>query len=285
VTTSRKRTRTQMLTEEQERALLDRYLDHGDMMAREKLITSYLPLATRAAQNVARRGTVPLEDLCQEAAIALGDAIDKFDRSKEARVSTLARIYIRAALLRYVMDNNGVVRVGTNYADKRVFMRLRSMVSDIESKTGTPITDAGRQQIADDLGVKVEAVKRMEPRIFANDSFVSPTDSIDDEDGGISLGNAGIVIQGEQSSVNQNIDGIRVMNSIRTIIARSYSGRDLEVIEARLKDDFDKEKLLSLAEKHNITVERIRQIQRAGLERARTYLATQGINSLDDISI
>lgn len=285
MTTSRKRTRTQMLTEEQERALLDRYLDHGDMMAREKLITSYLPLATRAAQNVARRGTVPLEDLCQEAAIALGDAIDKFDRSKEARVSTLARIYIRAALLRYVMDNNGVVRVGTNYADKRVFMRLRSMVSDIESKTGTPITDAGRQQIADDLGVKVEAVKRMEPRIFANDSFVSPTDSIDDEDGGISLGNAGIVIQGEQSSVNQNIDGIRVMNSIRTIIARSYSGRDLEVIEARLKDDFDKEKLLSLAEKHNITVERIRQIQRAGLERARTYLATQGINSLDDISI
>jgi DNA-directed RNA polymerase sigma subunit (sigma70/sigma32) len=266
VTTSRKRTRTQMLTEEQERALLDRYLDHGDMMAREKLITSYLPLATKAAQNVARRGTVPLEDLCQEAAIALGEAIDKFDRSKKARVSTLARIYIRAGLLRYVMDNNGIVRVGTNYADKRVFMRMRSMVSDIESKTGAPITDSGRQQIADDLGVKVEAVKRMEPRIFANDAFVSPTDSIDDEDGGISLGNAGIVIQGEQSSVNERIDGIRIM-------------------EARLKDDFDKEKLVSLAEKHNITVERIRQIQRAGLERARTYLATQGINSLDDISI
>jgi RNA polymerase sigma factor (sigma-70 family) len=285
VTTSRKRTRTQMLTEEQERALLDRYLDHGDMMAREKLITSYLPLATKAAQNVARRGTVPLEDLCQEAAIALGEAIDKFDRSKKARVSTLARIYIRAGLLRYVMDNNGIVRVGTNYADKRVFMRMRSMVSDIESKTGAPITDSGRQQIADDLGVKVEAVKRMEPRIFANDAFVSPTDSIDDEDGGISLGNAGIVIQGEQSSVNERIDGIRIMDSIRTIIARSYSGRDLEVIEARLKDDFDKEKLVSLAEKHNITVERIRQIQRAGLERARTYLATQGINSLDDISI
>lgn len=274
-----------MLTEEQERALLDRYLDHGDMMAREKLITSYLPLATKAAQNVARRGTVPLEDLCQEAAIALGEAIDKFDRSKKARVSTLARIYIRAGLLRYVMDNNGIVRVGTNYADKRVFMRMRSMVSDIESKTGAPITDSGRQQIADDLGVKVEAVKRMEPRIFANDAFVSPTDSIDDEDGGISLGNAGIVIQGEQSSVNERIDGIRIMDSIRTIIARSYSGRDLEVIEARLKDDFDKEKLVSLAEKHNITVERIRQIQRAGLERARTYLATQGINSLDDISI
>lgn len=274
-----------MLTAEEERHLLDRYFDEGDMMAREKLITSYLPMATRAAQEVARRGTVPLEDLCQEAAIALGDAVDKFDRTKEARISTLARIYIRAQLLRYVMDNSGVVRVGTNFSDKRVFMNLRRMVSEIEARTGEPITDKGRQEIADALGVKIEAVKRMEPRVFANDAYVSPTDSIDDDEGGISLGNAGIVIQGEQSNVEGEIDGGRVMDSVRTAIARSYSGRDLEIIEARLADDYDKDRLLELASKNNITVERVRQIQRGGLETARAYLATQGITSLDDVSL
>jgi RNA polymerase sigma-32 factor len=285
VTTYKAKTRTKMLTAEQESNLLDRYLDDGDMMAREKLITSYLPMATAAAQQVARRGNVPLEDLCQEAAIALGDAIDRFDRSKKARISTLARIYIRAALLRYVMDNNGVVRVGTNFSDKRIFMNMRRMVSDIEARTGAPLTDAGRQEIADALDVKIEAIKRMEPRIFANDAYVSPTDSYsDDEDGGASSSQSGMVIQGEQSTVEHEIDGARVMSSIRTIIARSYSGRDLEVIDARLKEDFDKTKLAELAAKYSITPERIRQIQRAGLETARAYLASQGITSLDDIT-
>ena len=56
VTTYKAKTRTKMLTAEQELNLLDRYLDDGDMMAREKLITSYLPMATAAAQQVARRG-------------------------------------------------------------------------------------------------------------------------------------------------------------------------------------------------------------------------------------
>lgn len=285
MTTLKNRPRTQMLTAEEERSLLDRYLDHGDMMARERLITSYLPMATRAAQLVSRRGNVPLEDLCQEAAIALGDAIDRFDRTKEARISTLARIYIRAALLRYVMDNNGVVRVGTNFSDKRIFMNLRRMVSEIEARTNAPLTDAGRQEIADRLDVKIEAIKRMEPRIFANDAHVSPTDSIDDEDGAVSLGKNGIVIQGEQGNVEGAIDGNRIMTAIKVIIARSYQGRDLEIIEARLKDDFDKERLVELARKYSITPERIRQIQRAGLETARTYLASQGIKSLDDISM
>lgn len=284
MTTSKTRARTQMLTLEEEHALLDRYLDHGDMIAREKLIVSYLPLATRAAQNVARRGRVPLEDLCQEAAIALGETIDKFDRSKNTRISTLARIYIRAALLRYVMDNNGVVRVGTNVADKKIFMNLRRMVSDIEARTGAPLTDDGRQEIADALNVKVEAIKRMEPRIFPADVGVAPTDSMDDEDGGISLSKSGIVIEGEQANVEGSIDGARVMHCIRTIIKRSYSGRDLEVIEARLSDDFDKHKLAALAAKYSITVERIRQIQRAGLETARAGLASQGINSFDDVT-
>lgn len=281
----RPQARTKMLSEEEERRLLDLYLDNDDMMAREKLILAYLPLATKAAQNVARRGTVPLADLCQEAAIALGEAIDRFDRTKEARISTLARIYIRAALLRYVMDNNGIVRVGTNFSDKRIFMNMRRMVSDIEAKTGAPLTDAGREQIAKDLGVKLIAVKRMEPRIFANDAHVSPTDSFDDEDGGVSLGKSGIVIQGEQGNVEGSIDGGRIMGAIKTIIARSYQGRDLEVIEARLRDDFDKKQLVALATKYGITVERIRQIQRAGLETARNYLAAQGIESLDDVSM
>lgn len=284
-TSKNNRTRVKMLSAEEEHMLLDRYLDNGDMMAREKLITSYLPMATKAAQIVARRGNVPLEDLCQEAAIALGEAIDKHDRTKGSRISTLARYYIRAALLNYVMGNNGIVRVGTNFSDKRIFMNLRRMVSDIEAKTGNPITDAGRQQIADQLGVKLAHIRRMEPRIYASDTHVSPTDSIDDEDGGMSLGNAGIIIQGEQGSVESDMDKGRVMSCVATIISRSYSGRDLEIIQCRLNPEYEKSSLDIMSKKHGITVERVRQIQRAGLETARSHLATQGIHSLSDVSI
>ena len=96
MTTYKAKTRTKMLTAEQELNLLDRYLDDGDMMAREKLITSYLPMATAAAQQVARRGNVPLEDLCQEAAIALVDHVP----SAQSGVSWLYQKTETGALMR-----------------------------------------------------------------------------------------------------------------------------------------------------------------------------------------
>lgn len=282
------RKRTQMLTAQEERDLLDAYLDHNDIVARNKLITSYMPMVTRAARAFAQRGTAPLSDLIQEGAIGLSEAIDRFNRKQDARVSTLAAYYIKARLMRYAMDySSGNFRVGTNLPDKKVYMNLRRMVSEIQATNGgQPITDADREKIAADLGVKVSVVVRMEPRVFANDVSIAHTDAMPEDRDDVSVVNSGIIaVAGEQHSVECNNDQSRMMEKIQEIVQERYTERDLEIITARIQGDMTREKYDHLVCKHNITVERIRQIQRGALETIRQALVEDGITCLDDIAV
>jgi RNA polymerase sigma-32 factor len=277
--------RTKMLTADQERNLLDAYLDHNDISARNSLIEAYMPLATRAAEVFARRGTAQLSDLVQEAALALSQAIDNFKRDQNSRISTLAPYYIKAALMRHAMDYHGVVRIGTNLPDKRVFMNLRRLVSEIQAKNGgQTITDTDRQAIATRLKVKIETIKRMEPRVFASDVAVSHTDVMsDDEDQTVTA--AGIIaVEGGQRAVEIDMDQREIMSRIHSIVQANFDERDLEIVQARLTGDMTRAKFDKLVDKHGISVERIRQIQRAALMTIRESLQRDGISGLDMIA-
>jgi RNA polymerase sigma factor (sigma-70 family) len=277
--------RVKMLSAEEERQLMQQYRENGDIKARNKLMEAYMPLATNAAERFARRGNAALKDLVQEAALGLAAAIENFKPGHNSRLSTLAPYYIKSALMRYAMDFDGVVRIGTNFPDKRVFMNLRKKVADLEAQTGGPITDAHRQQIADDLGVKVEAIKRMEPRIFKSDVAVPMTDYVsDDRDEGQNYMSGAIAIQGEQHLVDRDMDQKSMMTRIHTIVADHFNDRDLEIVSERLKGDMTKDRYDVLVERHNISVERIRQIQRAGLAYIRDTLVRDGITGIDSIA-
>jgi len=278
--------RTKMLTAEEESALLDAYHDRNDISARNRLIEAYMPLATRAADAFFRKGTAQLSDLVQEAALALSQAIDNFERDKGSRISTLAPYYIKAALMRHAMDYHGVVRIGTNLPDKKVFMNLRRMVADIQARNGgCPITDADRAVIAAELKVKVDTVKRMEPRVFSSDIAVSHTDVVsEDEDQTVT--SAGIIaVKGEQEDVEAELDQRQIMARIHSIVQANFDERDLEIVQARLAGDMTREKFDVLVDKHGISVERIRQIQRAALLTIREGLQREGISGMDVIAV
>lgn len=280
-----KRKRTRMLTPAEEREMFDRYLDQGDLAARDALLLAHKPMAVKAARAFASRGTVSLEDLCQEAYVALAQAIAKFDRSKNVRLSTFAAFYIKAGLMRYVMDSSGAVRVGTNFNDKKVFANLRRMVSEIEARTGRTITDEGRQEIADQLHVGISVIKRMEARVFDNDVSVEGFDT-NREDGtsGGALPSS-LVTAGGERGIEQRLDLERLMRKITCVVHECYSGRDLEIVMARIKGDMTPERYADLISRHGITVERIRQIQRGALLQIREHLASEGIDRLDGISL
>jgi RNA polymerase sigma factor (sigma-70 family) len=277
--------RTKMLTVDQERQLLNAYHDNNDIQARNLLIESYMPLATRAAEAFARKGTAQLSDLVQEASLALAQAIDNFKRDKDARISTLAPYYIKAALMKHAMDYHGVVRIGTNLPDKKVFMNLRKMVAEIQAHNGgLPITDADRETIAKRLKVKIENVKRMEPRVFSSDIAVSHTDVVsEDEDQTVT--SAGIIaVEGGQAAVEVEMDQREIMSRIASIVRANFEDRDLDIVQARLSGDMTREKFDALVNKHGISVERIRQIQRAALMTIRENLQREGISGFDVIA-
>ncbi len=188
--------------------------------------------------------------------------------------------------LRHAMDYHGVVRIGTNLPDKKVFMNLRRMVADIQAKNGgQPITDTDRQAIAVALKVKIDTVKRMEPRVFSSDIAVAHTDVIsDDEDQSVSASGV-ISVPGEQAGVEADMDQRDIMARIHSIVQTNFDARDLEIVQARLTGDMTREKFDVLVDKHGISVERIRQIQRAALLTIREGLQREGITGMNAVSI
>jgi len=258
--------------------------------AREQLILAYLPLARRMAHNAAVRGVVPRDDLESEACIALTMAIDKFDPERGTRISTLASIDIKSALMHYVMNNSGPTRLGTNLDDKRVFMNLRAKIREIESREGRPVQDKDLDAIAEDLGVKLTAVKRMMPRIFASDTTISGTDTVAEDDNGTILGGRGgmayIATAGGQEEREVAMDLSRIVRVMEDVTSARWSGRNREIIMAYVRGPCSKKKLDELAEKYNISVERVRQIQREGRDTLRQHLQTVAkIRSVSDISL
>ena len=187
------------------------------------------------------------------------------------------------------MDFHGVVRIGTNLPDKRVFQNLRREVAEIQARNGgRPITDADRETIALKLRVKVESIRRMEPRIFATDVAIAPTDSCEAEDDrgstmSVARGNV-ISVEGGQKGVERDMDQREVMARIASIVEANFQDRDLEIVRARLQGDMTREKYDELVGKHHISVERIRQIQRRALATIREALTQDGIEGMVAIS-
>lgn len=258
--------------------------------AREQLILAYLPLARRMAHNAAIRGVVPRSDLEGEAVIALTQAIDKFDPERGARISTPAHFEIKSALMRYVMDNSGPTRLGTNLDDKRVFMNLRAKIREVEAREGRPVQDQDLETIAQELGVKLRAVQRMMPRVFASDTTVSGTDAVAEDDTGAVMGGRGglahIATSGGQEERDVAMDLSRVIRVMEDVTSARWTGRNREIIMAYVRGQCNKAKLDQLAEKYAISVERVRQIQREGREALREHLQNVAkIRSVTDISL
>jgi RNA polymerase sigma-32 factor len=184
------------------------------------------------------------------------------------------------------MDYHGVVRIGTNLPDKRVFMNMRKKVSLIQANNGgMPITDADRATMAAELKVKVDTIKRMEPRIFSTDTVIVHTDVSSDDDGERMSTRDGVIsVQGEQPLVERDLDQRQIMGRIAAIVETNFGERDLEIVEARLAGDMTQEKYEYLRSKYQISVERIRQIQRGALLTIREALQREGINCMDQIA-
>jgi DNA-directed RNA polymerase sigma subunit (sigma70/sigma32) len=188
----------------------------------------------------------------------------------------------------YVMDNSGPTRLGTYFDDKKVFMRLRSIASTIEREKGRPIQDEDIEAIAESLNVKPVAVQRMLPRIFSNDTTVASTDSVADDEGtsGAIRGLAYIAAEGGQDARDVAMDLSRIFAVMEKEVSERWSGRNHEIILAYLRGEADTDRLTDLAEKHDISVERVRQIWREGREHLRVFLQVhESISSVEDISL
>lgn len=226
--------RPKILDAATEKQLALDWLHAGNRASRDHLINAYAPLASSLAIQVARQSGLQLfEDLQQEANAALVGVVDKFDPELGYRFGTFARWHILSDLRKYVMDHIGPCRVGTNSADKKVFSGFRKLRADIEGRTGKPLDEEGRAKIAKKLGVDIQVIYRMEPRIVRSDVSVDLLirDQDDEERAGFG---AQLVDTGPSPEAHCSDD--RDRSRVREALAEAIStltGREMRVIHAR----------------------------------------------------
>lgn len=177
----RKSMKTEILEKDHELNLAKRWHDNGDEKALHELTTAHMKLVISIAHKFRFYG-LPIGDLIQEGNIGLMTAAQKFDPSRELRFSTYATWWIKSCIQDYILRNWSIVRTGTTTAHKSLFFNFRRLRAQIEAQSETEgLTDAQREEIAADLGVRIEDVHHMEGRLSGVDSSLNATIGEDEQ--------------------------------------------------------------------------------------------------------
>jgi len=162
-----------LLEKDHELELARQWSEERNEKALHELVESYTRLVVSIAAKFRNYG-LPMGDLIQEGNIGLMQAAERFDHKRELRFSTYATWWIRSCIQDYVLRNWSIVRTGTTAAQKSLFFNLRRLRAQIENRDESEgLTLEGRQEIADELGVKVSEVQAMEGRFSGGDQSLN----------------------------------------------------------------------------------------------------------------
>ncbi len=255
-----------LLSREEEKELGIRYKEHQDLDAAYKLVTGNLRLVVMIAREY-QRATRNLLDLIQEGNIGLMEAVKKFDPYRGIRFPSYAVWWVRAYIIRYLINNWRVVKLGTTQAQRKLFFNLQKEKERLEAEGIVP----GPRLIAQRLDVKESEVIEMEQRLASRDlSIDQPSD---DEGGGTLLD----VLPGNAQTAEQQVADAEFRKEI---------GAKIHAFGATLKDKeavIFSERLLAeqpltlqeIGDKYGISRERVRQIEERLKKRLRVYLQEQ----------
>ena len=259
------------LTAEEEHELGTKLKLNNDLEAAKKLILSHLKLVIKIARSYSGYG-LPVSDLVQEGNVGLMKAVKKFDVDKGVRLVSYAIFWIKAEIQEYVVKNWRLVKNATTKAQRKLFFNLRSM-----KKTLKPLSVDEIRSIANDLNVKESDVKEMEYRMNGQELTIDYSDDDSDEDSfrpisyleDKSLNPHDALHENQVESNNLEL----LKNAMATLDERSES-----IIKARWLGE-DKAKTLNhLANKFNVSAERIRQIEKIAMGKLKVAMSKERLD-------
>jgi RNA polymerase sigma-32 factor len=254
-----------VLSVEDEQKLAERFQGEGDLDSARQLVMSHLRFVLYIAQSYMGYG-LPLADLVQEGNIGLMKAVKRFDPNMGVRLVSFAVHWIRAEIHEYILRNWRIVKVVTTKAQRKLFFNLRSMKKRLGWLTPTEV-----ENVARDLGVTSKDVLEMEKRLSAQDiSFDGPVDG-DDEDDVFAPSayledrryDPAVVI--EQDEWEEHGHG-QLQYAFEQLDDRSR-----DILQRRWMDE-NKATLQELADKYQVSAERIRQIESNALKKLRKHI-------------
>lgn len=156
-----------LLSREEEREVTRAIYDYQDLDAVERLAVSNLRLVVKIAMSYYNT-YLNILDLIQEGNVGLLHAVKKYNPYKGTKFSTYAQFWIRAYILKYLMDSWSLVKVGTTQSQRKLFFRLNKEKRRLEALGLYPAP----KLIASTLQVKEKDVVEMQTRLSYNDVYL-----------------------------------------------------------------------------------------------------------------
>ena len=253
-----------LLSKEETEELAVRYKETGDAEAAYKLVSSNLRLVVKVAMDFQKYWMQNFLDLIQEGNVGLVQAAKKFDPYREVKFSYYAAYWIRAYILKFIMDNWRMVKIGTTQAQRKLFFSLNKERKLLESQGFKPST----KLLAQRLNVKETEVIEMSQRMDNWDmSLESPVreDSNDEQKDFIPHGGP---------SVEEVVAGREIkerMYDLLNELQKSLNDKEQMILQTRLLSD-EPRTLQDIADIFGISRERVRQIEVNLLKKMKKYL-------------
>ncbi len=258
-----------MLAQEEERELARRYHEEGDVEAAKRLVAAHLRLVVKIAMEY-RSAYYNVLDLIQEGNVGLMQAVRHFDPDKGARLGHYASWWIRSYILKYILDNFRLIKLGTTKAQKKLFYNLMREKEKIEAMGyyATPV-ELGKR-----LGVPAEQVEEMQRRLTTPEyALEAPAGKRE----GTAILKDFLPI--DEVPVDERLADAQAHDMLRQKFdefAGELTERDRKIFYERLLAELPRT-LQDIADEYGISKERVRQIEGRIVERLKEFFKSRGV--------
>ncbi len=255
-----------VLTAEEEQKLGIRYKEQEDLDAAQKLVMAHLRFVVHIARGYSGYGLAHA-DLIQEGNIGLMKAVKRFDPTMGVRLVSFAVHWIRAEIHEFILKNWRIVKVATTKAQRKLFFNLRSS----KKRLGW-FSDQEVNTVAETLGVSTRDVLEMESRLSGRDvGFDGAPDSDDDDAVYVAPSSYLEDVRFEPSVQAEKEQWTEQSNKRLYHALQGLDERSQDIISARWLGD-QKKTLQELADKYEVSAERIRQLEKNALNKLKNVL-------------
>ena len=256
-----------LLTREQEIELGRRVQEDGDPDAAYQLVTSNLRLVVKIALEFQRVWMQNLLDLIQEGNIGLMQAVKKFDPYKNVKFSYYASFWIKAYILKFIMDNWRLVKISTTQGQRKLFFKLKKEKQSLIEQGFDPKPKLLSQR----LGVSEREIVDMDQRLDGWDvSLDSPVKEGSDT-GRIEFINEGSA-SAEDHVAKKEIE-VLLHNKVAEF-RKQITDRELEIFDQRIFSD-SPVTLQEIGDRYSISRERVRQIEKNVIKKMRDFFKNE----------
>ena len=264
-----------LLTPEEEHSLATRLVEQGDTQAARKMIEANLRLVVKIAYEY-RRAHKNLLDLVQEGNIGLIQAVGKFDPYRGVKLSSYAAFWIRAYILKFILNNWRLVKIGTTQAQRKLFFNLRKEREKLEQLGFQPTTAL----LAEKLDVSEKEVIEMERRLAAPEASLDAPLGSGDEDGARTRMDYLPSDEDRPDRAVAQSEFSELLKGKLEEFAKTLQGREQTIFRERWLTD-EPLTLQEIGDRYQVSRERARQLEKRMLDRLKKYLEAELGTSVD----